>query len=245
VEGPNPGTAHCRWRAEDAGEDGSEPVTPRPAKVKPSEVVSRGAGEYLDKETLVMTAANLADQVGWSELTLSEVARAVERHVSSLYTHVESLEDLKREITLLSLDELSEAVWRATLGRVREEALRSIAAVLRQYCEDHPGRAAAIVQTRHAADPAKTSRAERLAEPICATLRTFGLNEEQVFHAHRIFSASIWGFVQGERGELFPEGRVDATFDDLLELFCVALGTGQWPTAGQQRSPASSRRSKK
>jgi AcrR family transcriptional regulator len=220
-------------------------VTSRPAKAKPSEVVPRGAGEYLDKETLVMTAADLADRVGWSELTLSEVARAVERHVSSLYTHVESLEDLKREITLLALDELSEAVWRATLGRVKEEALRSIAVVLRQYCEDHPGRAAAIVQTRHAPDPAKTSRAERLAEPICATLRTFGLNEEQVFHAHRIFSASIWGFVQGERGELFPEGGVNATFDNLLEMFCVALGTGRWPTVSKQRPPPSSRRAKR
>jgi AcrR family transcriptional regulator len=199
----------------------------------------------LDKATLIRAAADLADQVGWSELTLSEVARGVERHVSSLYAHVDSLEDLRREITLLALDELSDAVWRATLGHVRDEALRSIAIVLRDYCERHPGRAASIVETKHSPDPAKVSRAERLAEPICATLRTFELSEDQVFHAHRVFSASIWGFTQGERGELFPEGRVDETFDQMLELFCQALNSGTWPAVPSRARPLARRRSKK
>jgi AcrR family transcriptional regulator len=199
----------------------------------------------LDKATLVRAAAGVSDQVGWAEFTISEVARHVGRHVSSLYAHVDSLEDLKREITLLALDELSDAVWRVTLGRVREDALRSIAGVLRQYCEDYPGRAASIVLTRHASDPAKSSRAERLAEPICATLRTFGLNEDQVFHAHRVFSASIWGFTQGELGELFPEGRLNETFDQVLELFCVALNSGAWPAPSEGRTAPTPKRSKK
>jgi AcrR family transcriptional regulator len=205
---------------------------------------TRAQPDFLDKATLVHTAADVADRVGWSELTLSEVAREVERHVTSLYAHVNGLDDLRREITLLALEEISDAVWRATLGHVREDALREIALVLRRYCEEHPARAASIILTKHGSDPEQISRAERLAEPIQATLRSFGLTEKQVFHAHRVFSASIWGFTQGESGELFPEGKVSETFDQLLELFFFALNSGSWPVDSRKRSGSSgSRRS--
>jgi AcrR family transcriptional regulator len=200
---------------------------------------ARSQLEFLDKATLVQTAAEVADRVGWSELTLSEVARDVGRHVTSLYAHVNGLDDLRREITLLALGELSDAVWRATLGHVQEDALREIALVLRGYCEEHPARAASIVLTKHGSDPEQVSRAERLAEPIRATLRSFGLTENQVFHAHRVFSASIWGFTQGESGELFPEGRVNETFEHVLELFFFALKSGKWPAEQRKRSGGS------
>jgi AcrR family transcriptional regulator len=191
---------------------------------------NRTAGEFLDKATLVRTAADVADRVGWSEFTLSQVAKEVNRHVSSMYAHVNGLDDLRREITLLALDELSDAVWGAAIGHVGEEALGAIAVVLREYCEIHPGRMASIVLTKHGTDPEQVRRAERLAEPTRATLRSFGLSEPQVMHAHRIFSVTIWGFTQGERGELFPLGGVDETFGYVLELFFLALRSGTWPS---------------
>jgi AcrR family transcriptional regulator len=204
---------------------------------------ARSQPEFLDKATLVRTTAEVADRVGWSELPLCRVAREVDRHVTSLYAHIDGLDDLRREITLLSLNELSDAVWRATIEHVREDALREIALVLRQYCEEHPAGTASIILTQHGSDPEQVSGAERLVEPIRATLRSFGLTEKQVFHAHRAFATSIWGFTQGESGELFPEGRVDQTFDQILELFFVALNSGKWPTEQRKRSaPRASKR---
>ena len=211
-------------------------MSQRGSKSEAARNQSRVQSDFLDKMTLVQMAADVADRVGWSDLTLSEVAREVDRHVSSLYAHVAGLDDLRREITLLALNEISDAVWRAALGHVREDALREIARVLRTYCEEHPARAASIVLTKHGADPEQVSRAERLAEPIRATLRSFGLTENQVFHAHRVFSASIWGFTQGESGELFPEGGVDETFDQILDLFFFALNSGAWPVEHKKRS---------
>jgi AcrR family transcriptional regulator len=216
-------------------------MSSRPAKAAVGRGRSRASTEQLDKATLVQIAAQVADRVGWSELTLSEVAREVDRHVTTLYAHINGLDDLRREITLLSLDQLSDEVWRATLGRIQEDALRGIAIVLREYCENYPARAASIVLTKHASDPDQVVKAERLAEPIRATLRSFGLTESQVFHAHRVFSASIWGFAQGEGGELFPDGSVDETFDQLLELFFLALRSGDWPAKERKRSSPRSR----
>lgn len=215
-------------------------VSPRATRTNTARSRARTQPEFLDKATLVRTAAEVADRVGWSELTLSEVAREVDRHVTSLYAHVDGLDDLRREVTLLALDEMSDAVWRATLGRVREDALREIALVLRRYCEDHPARAASVILTKHGSDPEQVSKAERLAEPIQATLRSFGLTEKQVFHAHRAFAASVWGFTQGESGELFPQGRVDESFEQILQLFFLGLNSGTWPTDRRRRSAARS-----
>lgn len=185
--------------------------------------------EALDRATLVRVAADVADRDGWADLTLSQVAREVDRHVTSLYAHVAGLDDLRREVTLLALGELSDAVWRAALGHVHDEALESIATVLRRYCEQHPGRTAAIMRTSHAGDPDLVRAAERLAEPTRATLRSFGLDERQVVHAHRVFSATVTGFVQAERNGLYASGGADETFRAALDVFVVALGSGRWP----------------
>src|ERR1700722_15181245 len=223
-----------------AWESRGRDVSPRAARASTARSRVRSQPEFLDKATLVRTAAEVADRVGWSDLTLSEVAREVDRHVTSLYAHVDGLDDLRREVTLLALDEMSDAVWRATLGRVREDALREIALVLRRYCEDHPARAASVILTRHGSDPEQVSKAKRLAEPIQATLRSFGLTENQVFHAHRAFAASVWGFTQGESGELFPDGRVDESFEQILQLFVLGLNSGTWPTDRRKRPAARS-----
>ena len=210
-------------------------MTPRASGASDSTGRNRSGVEFLDKATLVRTAADVADRVGWADLTLSQVAKDVDRHATSMYAHVNGLEDLRREITLLALDELSDAVWRAALGRVREEALEGIATVLREYCEQHPGRAASIVLTEDGSDSELVRRAERLAEPTQATLRSFGLDDRQVLHAHRIFSSTIWGFAQGEQGALFPTGGVDETFHHLLELFFLALRSGNWPNVTKSK----------
>src|ERR1700691_3830683 len=154
-------------------------MTPAPRSSGSTSNRTRAGGDFLDKATLVRSAAAVADRVGWADFTLSQVAKEVDRHVTSMYAHVDGLDDLRREITLLALDELSDAVWRAAIGHVREEALGAIARVLREYCEVHPGRTGAIVLTKHGSDPEQIRRAERLAEPTQATLRSFGLTEAQ------------------------------------------------------------------
>ena len=89
-------------------------MTPRAQPVRPPAT----SGGYLDKATLVRVAADIADRDGWSKLTLSQVAKEVNRHVTSLYAHVDGLDALRREVTMLALEELADEVWQAALGRV-------------------------------------------------------------------------------------------------------------------------------
>jgi AcrR family transcriptional regulator len=198
-------------------------VSPRPATAREA--------RYLDKATLVRVAADIADREGWENLTLSQVAKSVDRHVTSLYAHVEGLEALRREVALLALDELADEVWRAALGRSREEALIAIATVERAYALEHPGRHAALLTVRRADDDELHARGRRLAEPVRATFRSFGLDDGQVAVAHSLFSSALRGLAQAELTDTFTyhDVRPDEALVQLVSLFGAALSSGAWP----------------
>ena len=76
---------------------------------------------YLDRDDLIRIAADVADRDGWNNLTMSSVAKEVDRHVTSLYGHVDGLEGLRREVQLLVFDELADAL---SARRARPHARR-------------------------------------------------------------------------------------------------------------------------
>ena len=184
---------------------------------------------YLDKATLVRAAADIADRDGWSNLTLSQVAKQVGRHVTSLYAHVDGLEALRREIALLGMQELGDLLWQAALGRTGEDALRSIASVEREFARVHPGRITAMTALGSRADGELAARGARLAEPLRATLRSFGLDDDHVHQAHSVFSCALRGLVIAQATESFPFEDADRTFEGLIRLFVAALSAGTWP----------------
>ena len=189
---------------------------------------TRSVGQYLDRDTLIATAADLADAIGWNELTLSKVAEAVDRHVSSLYSHVNGLDALRRDIAVLAVTEVADVVWEASVGRSGADALTAIAEAERDFARSHPGRMAALRGHLGAEDNEFTNQAKRIAQPIRTVLGSFGLDEQKVAIAHRVFSATVRGLI--EPGT--PLGRAD---DDIalqatVTLFVTALESGNWPT---------------
>lgn len=190
---------------------------------------TRTAGPFLDRATLVVAAADLADRDGWSNLTLSRVAADVDRHISSLYSHVDGLDELRREISLLAVDDLADVVHAAADGRSGAGALESIARAQRDFGRAHPGRLAAVRDRIGVDDPEFRRRALRLAQPVRVVLASFGLDDERVARAHVVFSATVRGLV--------APGTAPGTTDDdevlhtAVGLFVTAIGTGEWPAA--------------
>jgi len=197
----------------------------------------------LDRDTVVRTAADIADREGWSAVTLSRVARELHRHVTSMYTHVDSLEALRRHVALLAATEMGELLWTAALGRSRDDALAAIADVYRSYPRQHPGRGEALLTYRQRDDAEFVAVTLRMSEPLRATLRSYGLDDSQVEHAHRVFSATLRGFSVGESVGLYePLGDTDETYREILELFRTMLASGRWPGAARTSRTRTTRR---
>ncbi len=183
---------------------------------------------------MVDVALDVADKDGLRAVTLGRVARELGCHVTSLYTHIESIDDLLERMALRTMDELTAELWAATEGADGDAALRAVACVHRAYSSRHPGRIQAVHESTATADATLAHAALRLAEPTRAVLRARGLTDEQVVHAHRIFSAMLRGFVQGEAAGAYVRGGADATFEHLVALFLVGLDDETWP--GQSAS---------
>lgn len=196
------------------------PRVPRPA--------ARSA-RSITPERVVGVALDVADKDGLRAVTLGRVARELGCHATSLYTHVDSIDDLFHRLALASMNDLADELWSAALGRSGDDAVTAIARVQRAYNSRHPGRVQAMHASQDGRSPGLDAAGLRLAEPIRAALREYELSETQVRHAHRIFSAMTRGFVQGEASGAFAHGGADATFDHMVELFLLGVRSGRWP----------------
>ncbi|HEY7138285.1 MAG TPA: TetR-like C-terminal domain-containing protein [Acidimicrobiia bacterium] len=207
-----------------------------PKRARSSQPHATRSQQPLDVGTVVRTAADIADRDGWSAVTLSRVARELHRHVTSMYSHVDSVDALRREVALLAAGEMAALLWTAALGRSRDDALVAIADVYRTYPREHPGRGEALLTYRSRDDPDFVAATVHMSEPLRATLRSYGLDDRQVEHAHRVFSATLRGFSTGEAVGLYePGGDEDETYRQILELFRLALEEGSWPEVPARR----------
>ena len=130
----------------------------------------------LTTERLAQAGAELADEVGFDQVTVSALARQFDVKVASLYSHLKNSQDLKTRIALLALEELADRVAAALAGRAGKDALAAFANVYRDYAREHPGRYAAaqlrLDPETAAASAGRPARADDAGDP--ARLRPDG-----------------------------------------------------------------------
>lgn len=194
-----------------------------------SAAASGAKARSLNPEAVVAAAIEIADNEGVAAVTLARVARQLGCHVTSLYTHVTSIDDLHRRLALVTQSSLAQQLWAAALGRSGVDGLHALAHVYRSFTKAHPLRTRLLFFSPSVADAEFEDAGRRLAEPIRATLRSFGLDDDRVRHSHRVFSAAMRGFLLAEAQGAYARGEADETFERLVDLFVVAIVAGDWP----------------
>jgi AcrR family transcriptional regulator len=189
----------------------------------------------LSPDAVVRLAIEVVDAggpSGFADLTLAKVAAKAGVAPPSLYKHVGSLADLRREVTVVAVRELTAAATAATVGRAGPDALRSLADAWRAYALDHPGRYVATQIGPDPDDPADALLREMAAESVqvvIAVLRGFGLPDDRMIDAVRAVRAGVHGFVTLELGGGFrmreDVGQSFAVLLDMLVAGIAALGT--------------------
>jgi AcrR family transcriptional regulator len=87
----------------------------------------------LSTQDVVAAAAQLADEVGFQELTMGLLAQRLGIRTPSLYKHVADLADLRHRIAVLAAVELGEGLRDALQGRSGREALAGLLGAFRSY----------------------------------------------------------------------------------------------------------------
>ncbi|GAA0902081.1 TetR/AcrR family transcriptional regulator [Streptomyces thermoalcalitolerans] len=163
----------------------------------------------LTAERVTVAGAELADEAGFDQVTMSQVARRLGVKDASLYAHVRNLEDLRGRIALLAADEKTLRIAEAIAGRSGKDALVAFAHAWREYAHRHPGRYAAT-QASIRIDPelaAKAPGPRRAVELTYGMLRGYGLAEPDLTDAVRLLRSTFHGFIALEAAGGFAHER--------------------------------------
>ncbi|MFG2377797.1 TetR/AcrR family transcriptional regulator [Streptomyces sp. NPDC048504] len=163
----------------------------------------------LTPERLTLAGAELADEVGFDQVTVSALARRFDVKVASLYSHLKNSQELKTRIALFALEELADRVSDAVAGRAGKDALTAFADAYRDYAREHPGRYAAA-RLRLDPETAAASAGVRHSQMTRAILRGYDLAEPDQTHAVRMLGGVFHGYVSLELAGGFDHSAPDA-----------------------------------
>lgn len=160
----------------------------------------------LNAERVALGGAELADEVGFDQVTLSELARRFDVKVASLYSHVASSHDLRTRIAQIALVEIADLAAAALAGRSGHAALLALGDTYRDYAREHPGRYAS---TRYPLDPeaVTASAGSRHADLMRAVLGEYALDRTDETHAVRLLGSVFHGFVTLELAGAFAHSE--------------------------------------
>ncbi|MER7247188.1 WHG domain-containing protein [Kribbella sp. NPDC000426] len=177
----------------------------------------------LTGERLAHAGAELADEVGFDQVTVSALARQFGVQVASLYSHVRSSADLKARIATVALTELADQAATAVAGRAGRDALAALADVYRNYAHKHPGRYTATRFVPGSPTPEHVDSGRRHSELTRAVLRGYDLGEPAQTDAVRLLGSTIHGYIQLESAGTF--GFTEPSSDDSWPRIIDALDT--------------------
>ncbi|MFI8237822.1 TetR/AcrR family transcriptional regulator [Streptomyces sp. NPDC085866] len=184
------------------------------------------AGLTVDR--LVAAAADLADEAGFENVSLSALARRFGVKDASLYSHVRNLNDLRTRLALHAGGELIDRIAAAVAGRAGQDALAAFAGAYRSYALDHPGRYAATQIRIDQALIADSPAMRRTAEITYGMLRAYGLDEPDLTDAVRLLRSTFHGYCALESAGGFGAARdVQVSWDKAVDALHLALT--HWP----------------
>src|SRR4051794_16851944 len=182
----------------------------------------------LSPPVVVGAAADLADEDGFEQVTLSAVARRLGVQTASLYNHVRDRAELLAGLHELALEELADRIGAAVAGRAGRDALVGLAEAQRTFARESPGRWAALQQPA-SDETAASPAAVRVAGLTLAVLRGYDLPESELVHVTRFLGATVNGFLALERSGGFGHRRPDPELSWQRTLTALDAVVRRWP----------------
>lgn len=177
----------------------------------------------LNHAAVISAATQVANESSLDALSLGALAKHVGVKPPSLYNHIDNLASLKRDLALSGFQQLKERFQTAAVGKAGADALRSVAYAYRDFARENPGLFSATLRTVEDQDAELKVAGQDVLNIFLAIFAGFGLEQDDIIHAIRVFRAGLTGFVVLEQNEGFGlPVDADESFERLLELHLKA-----------------------
>ena len=180
--------------------------------------------ETLTTDTVVNTAARMADSEGLDAVTLTRVADELGVQQPALYRHIDGYPDLIRRLGLMGREILVERLAESAIGRSGDDAVEAMGHAWRTMVRDHPGIYAATDRSPCAGDPELEAAVDRVVAVLSQALVAYDLTEDAKVHTARALRSAFHGFAILESGDGHPHPQdTDESFDHLIALMCTGI----------------------
>lgn len=179
----------------------------------------------LSREQVVEAAAMVADRDGYDALSLSSVASTLGVRSPSLYSHVDGLVGLRRQLSLHAGALLAVELSESAHGLESAEALRAIADRLRSFAHRHPGLYSSFLPAPRPDEDPELAAALALPTGVVASVLTdMGVDPATVVPLIRALRSAVHGFVDLElRGGFGLPDDLDDSYATTVDLVIEAI----------------------
>ncbi|GHO61833.1 TetR family transcriptional regulator [Ktedonobacter sp. SOSP1-52] len=182
----------------------------------------------LEYDAIVKAAAELADEHGLHMVTMAMLAAHLGVRTPTLYHYFSGLAGLQRALALLGLQEMTEQLGQAVMGKAGDDAVVALAHTLRDFGRTRPGLYEATTRAPESGDAEWQEAGRKVVEIALRALGAYMLSQEDALHAVRMVRSLVHGCVTLETAGGFGLPLdVNETFKRLLDLFLHDLHTRQ------------------
>lgn len=176
---------------------------------------------------MVDEAAALADEVGLEQVSFAALAKRLGISAPALYKHVDGLDQLRRDLTLLGLTELWTRVGAAAVGKSKRDALVAVAEAYRDYARERPGLVNVVLRAPAVGDDEHEAATEAVMGVVRQVLAGYHLSEDDTIHATRALRVIMHGFTSLEGAGGFGMSQsLDETYLRLIDALDRSLAAG-------------------
>lgn len=183
------------------------------------------ARKGLSRDTIVDAAVELAEQKGIENLTLRELADALDVKPASLYNHLQGLPELNVRLAECALDRLMGTLEQSMDGRPVADTLRAVAAAYRTFAQEQPQLYRAMMLLPRFSDPGLVARKKAFMDLFVRMLEPLGLPIEQTLHLSRLIRSTLHGYVSMETAGFFrsPLTPSAESYEQATEWLCEQI----------------------
>ena len=91
------------------------------------------------KMAVIQAASDIADKDGLNNVSLKVVAEKLNIRTPSLYNHIDSLDDLLREVAHSGMKIMNDRMTRVAIGNLGDAAIKAVGVEYLNYMIEHPG----------------------------------------------------------------------------------------------------------
>lgn len=154
----------------------------------------------LDKNTIIIAAAELANEHGSEYVTLAMLAKKLNIKPPSLYNHFDGLPGIKRELTIYSLEKLFNSLAKEAEGKSKgDDAIMALSQAYLTFARGNPGLYEFALSAPDPADELVHDAGKKIVELVVSAVRPFELSEEEAIHAVRGLRSLMHGFASLEQ----------------------------------------------